>query len=516
MQLVTEPLAKQREAFLRSADRAAFALFAEMGCGKSRVVIETAAHLAHAGKIDAALVVAPKGVYRNWSDVEIPKHLGPVDPYRMVAVWSASPTKTQAALLERAAKPSDGDGFVWLVMNVEAFSTARATAYAERFLQARRALFAVDESTKIKGHKAARTRAILGLRDLAPYRRILTGAPVTRAPMDLYAPCAFLGPTLLGCRSYYAFRNRYAQLEPRTLMRCARCSHRPWEHEGARRVTSATGEETFAAGRCERCACAGFSHRVVQTEVGWRNLDDLHHRLAAFSYRWTKAESTDLPPKVYLRRTVEMGREQAAAYRLMRDEARAKLSGGEVRAPIVIAQMTRLHQIVTGALEPEGASGSPRLTALLEAIEETEGKVIVWATYTADVERIAKALRAVYGERAVVTYHGRTPADVRPRFVEAFQNDPECRYFVGQPKTGGMGLTLTAAATVVYYSNGFDLEDRIQSEDRAHRIGQTRSVTYVDLVTPGTIDERILDALASKRDVARLIVDGATAREWLA
>lgn len=459
--LGTTPYRHQLEALEQSWDRESYALFLEMGLGKTKVTIDTGVMLFDRGEIDAALVIAPSGVYRNWTDVEIPRHL-PEAPY-LVVHWTPTPTKREARAIEEALKP--GHGFVWFVMNVEALSTAKGQAAAKRFLEAHRCLFVVDESTAIKNPRAARTKAILALRHKAPYRRILTGSPVTKSPLDLFTPCLFLDPSHLGHRSYYSFRNRYAELAVRRF-----------------------GEKRF------------------QEIVGYRNLDELQAKLARFSTRKTKAECLDLPEKIYQRRTVVMDAETAHEYRRMRDEAVATLDGEEVTATIVLAQITRLHQIVCGSRN--------RIAALLETLEETSGKAIIWCTYTRDVHRVVSALDEGPMGSGVVSYHGETPAGDRPWIVEAFQRETGPRFFVGQPATGGYGLTLTAASTVIYYSSSYDLEKRIQSEDRAHRIGQRSAVTYVDLVTPGTVDEKILDALRGKKNLATEVL-GDHWREWI-
>jgi SNF2 family DNA or RNA helicase len=476
--------AHQRDALEVSKDCEAFALFLDMGLGKSRVAIDTAAHLYEQGKIDAALVIAPKGVYRNWSTVEIPKHW---EGTARVVTWSAVPSRKERAALEVAARA--GGPFTWLAMNVEALSTERGEAFARRFLEARSALLVVDEATTIKNPGAARTKALLRLRHLAPYRRILTGTPITKSPLDLYAPCLFLDPEVLGVASWFAMRGRYCELKTESI--------RLWDP--VKKVPK---------------------FRKVQRVVGFRRMDELQERIERHSYRATKEKCLDLPPKVYLRREVELEPEQARIYAAMRDQARAALGapGFEVKAPLVIARILRLHQIACGHLpRPDGTTeriATARLDALLEALEETDGKAIIWASYTADVHAIAETLRKAYGSREVVIYAGETLDAARPKLVEAFQSPGGPRFFVGQPRTGGYGLTLTAARTVVYYSNTFDLEVRLQSEDRAHRIGQTGSVSYLDLVTPGTVDEQILDALRGKRTLADLVL-GETWREWI-
>ena len=155
------------------------------------------------------------------------------------------------------------------------------------------------------------------------------------------------------------------------------------------------------------------------------------------------------------------------------------------------------------------------MNELLNICDEVQGKAIIWATWSHDIEAIKKALSEQYGEESVACYFGETHQDERQAIVEKFQDtESKLRFFVGQPKTGGYGLTLTAANTMIYFSNSYDLEIRLQSEDRAHRIGQTKSVTYVDLVSPKTIDEVILKALRNKINLAGMVL-GEEVKEWL-
>ncbi len=198
----------------------------------------------------------------------------------------------------------------------------------------------------------------------------------------------------------------------------------------------------------------------------------------------------------------------------------AKLEDGELATTAsVLTQIMRLQQICCGFLQPDEGEIQPldnnRIDELLNIIEETQGKAIIWASYTHDIKKIRDTLSEKYGEESVACYYGETPQDERQTIVEEFQDESTpLRFFVGQPRTGGYGITLTAANTVIYYSNSYDLEIRLQSEDRAHRIGQTNKVTYIDLVSPDTIDEKILIALKSKIDIAGQVL-GEQARNWL-
>ena len=156
-----------------------------------------------------------------------------------------------------------------------------------------------------------------------------------------------------------------------------------------------------------------------------------------------------------------------------------------------------------------------KLNELMSALQEIDGKVIIWGNFTHDLELIQKALAKEYGEDSAELFYGATPADDRQLIVERFQDPANpLRFFVGQPRTGGYGLTLTEAKTVIYYSNGYDLEVRLQSEDRAHRIGQTNKVTYIDIIAEKTVDEKVIRALRDKIDISsRVLAEGY--KEWI-
>ena len=232
-----------------------------------------------------------------------------------------------------------------------------------------------------------------------------------------------------------------------------------------------------------------------------------------------KEDYLDLPPKTYVERQVELTDEQKEIYSTMKSAALASLKGKMATAPHVLTQLMRLHQITCGHLKNDDDTiteiKNNRINSLLELLEEMEGKVIIWANYVYDIKQIVKAVSKKYGEDSIVQYYGAVESDVRQKNIVKFQ-DPEskARFFVGNPQTGGYGITLTAANNMIYYSNGYDLEKRLQSEDRAHRIGQNKSVTYVDLVAPKTIDEKIRKALRKKINIATEVM-GEELRDWI-
>ena len=222
---------------------------------------------------------------------------------------------------------------------------------------------------------------------------------------------------------------------------------------------------------------------------------------------------------MYTRREVELTDEQDQAYATMKSAALAQLKGKMATAPHVLTQLMRLHQITCGHLKNDDETiteiKNNRLKELLNLLEEVEGKVIIWANYIYDIKNIVKAISDEYGPESIVEYYGNISAEQRQKNIEKFQDpNSKARFFIGNPQTGGYGITLTAANTVIYYSNGYDLEKRLQSEDRAHRIGQNKSVTYIDLIAPKTVDEKIVKALRKKMNIANEIMD-EDFREWI-
>jgi SNF2 family DNA or RNA helicase len=471
----TKPYAHQITALEKSWDKEEYAYFMEMGTGKSKVLIDNIAILYDKGKINGVLIIAPKGVYKNWYSSEIPTHLASHIQYKSV-LWTASISKTKQEELNSLFK-SDFNLHV-LVMNVEAFSTKKGLQFALKFLNSHKTLMAVDESTTIKTPSAKRTKSILALSKSAVYRRILTGSPITKSPLDLYTQCGFLNEDLLGFSSYYAFRSRYAHMIERN-----------------------------------------FGGRRVQIVKSYQRLDELSKLIEPFSYRVLKEDCLDLPEKIFIRREIELTEEQLKLYSTMKQMALATLNGKLLTAPNVLTQLMRLHQITCGHFKSDDGKiqelKNNRLEELMSILEETEGKAIIWANYIYDIERISAAIKKEYGDDSVVEYYGVIHTDERQKNIERFQ-DPQSpfRFFIGNPQTGGYGITLTAANTVIYYSNGYDLEKRLQSEDRAHRIGQKKSVTYIDLIAEKTIDEKIVKALRKKIDIASQIM-GEELKDWI-
>ncbi len=470
----TKPYAHQLTALEKSWNKETYAYFMEMGTGKTKVLIDNLAMLYDKGKVDGALIIAPKGDIGTWYNQEIPTHL-PDHIENVSVLWQALITKKQKESLDCLFETEEKLHI--LIMNVEALSTPKGTQFASKFLSCHRAMVAIDESTTIKNSSAKRTKNILSLAKSAKYRRIMTGSPVTKNPLDLYSQCEFLDPWLLNFQSFYAFRNRYAEMK----------------------TINARG-------------------RSIQVVNYFKNIGELSDKLKGFSYRVLKEDCLDLPDKIYVKRNIALTAEQLKLYDQMKKTALAMLNGKVTSTVTVLTQLMRLHQITCGHFTADDGSTqlikNNRVNELMDILEEIEGKAIIWANYQKDITNIIESIVKEYGPGSVVDYYGLTPQDERQGNIKKFQDDPECRFLIGTPQTGGYGITLTAASNVIYYSNGYDLEKRLQSEDRAHRIGQKKAVTYVDLITEDTVDEKIVKALRKKINIASEVL-GEELRDWI-
>jgi len=469
-----KPYKHQLTALEKSWNRQNYAYFMEMGTGKTKVLIDNMSMLYDKGKIDGALIIAPKGVVKTWYEQELPAHL-PNHIENVTILWQSNITKSQQEKLNSLFEIETALHI--LVMNVEAFSTDKGVKFAAKFLNSHKTLMAVDESTTVKTPTAKRTKNIIDLGKYAKYKRILTGSPVTKNPLDLYSQCEFLDPYLLDFTSYYAFRNRYAEMKTMHIR-----------------------------------------GRSIQVVNEFKNLGELSDTLGNFSYRVLKEDCLDLPDKIFTKRHISLTPDQFKVYQQMKKQAIAVLNGKVTSTMTVLTQLMRLHQITCGHFTADDGTTqllpNNRISELMNILEETEGKAIIWANYQRDVNQIIQAIVKEYGEESVVDYYGLTPQDDRQENIKKFQNGDECRFLVGTPQTGGYGITLTKANTVIYFSNGYDLEKRLQSEDRAHRIGQKKAVTYIDIICEDTVDEKIVKALRQKINIASEVL-GEELKEWI-
>jgi SNF2 family DNA or RNA helicase len=443
----------------------------EMGTGKTKVTIDNMSYLFFQRKINAALIIAPKSVYTIW-ETEIDTHMPDVLK-KSIFKWNLDKPKDYYKLNEY-------QHLRIFLINVEALSTKRGFDACVDYLSKNKLNFVVlDESTTIKNKSAKRTKNILALRKLSHMRRILTGSPITKSPLDLFTQCQFLSPELLGFSSYLAFRNRYAEMTDIPV----------------------------------------GSGRFISVPKYYKRLEELEMKLKQFATRIRKDQCLDLKPKVRSKRYIELEGESKKIYDRLRTSALAIVEDSTISFSNKLTEIIKLHQVCNGFTKDDDGKmlflHDQKIKTLHEVIEESDGKIIIWANYLWNIHQIIHSLKSRYGEESVVSIFGEVGVEDRKKAVELFQNDSNVRFFVGNPTTGGFGLTLTACNTVVYFSNNYNLEVRMQSEDRAHRMGQKGTVVYIDIVAKNTLDEAIMKSLVNKGQIAAKTLGEEDLKTWL-
>jgi len=470
-------MAHQTEALKRLEGKRWFGLFCEQGTGKTWMALADAERAYAAGKINALLIVAPKGVHTNWTRREIPEH---VEAPTKVAAYLAGSKSAQKSI--EALHREGGDKLRVLSINIDALNTDTGFKTSVKFLERHRAIMVVDESHRIKTPNTGVTRRTLALGRRAVARRIATGTPLTNMPSDLYSQFEFLRPGLLGFDSYRAFVAQFAEILPD-------------DHHMMRHIMKSSKFKPQLIARDR------------DGEPRWRNLDQLRELLEPHVYRVLKRDCLDLPEKIYQTRFFELSARQQEVYRRL--ERRLIIEhGDDLLAVHALAARTKLQQITSGFVNVEGepfyvAKDNPRLALLREIVQDQQGQFIIWARFTEELTSIKLLMDQL--DIPSVEYRGEISARDREAAVDDFQSG-KATAFIGQPQSGGLGLTLTAAKTVIYYSNDFNYGTRTQSEDRAHRKGTMSHVVYIDLVATDTIDEAIARNLQRKGRVAAQVL----------
>ena len=481
---VITPFDHQRKHLEDHIEEKSWGLLWEQGTAKTKPIIDTAAYLFDEGKIDGMIVVAPPGVERNWNTDEIPKHMPQefaFDIRIQVFLTAKKHTKEHKRGLNALL---NHDGLAILLISYNAFMTKEGKDYIWKFLKQRKCLYVLDESHNIKTPNAKRTKSIVASGKYAEYRRILTGTPVAIGPFDLYSQVRFLDEYFWknkGIHGSVQFRQYFGR----------------W----------------FTRAECQQLH--GYDPGYDKL-IEYQNLDKLRLWLSEISDRVLKEDVLDLPPKLYAKRYFEMSREQKAAYETLGEELMLEVGDNIITAELPIVKLLRFQQIAcnyvpVGEDEPVHmfSKKNPRLNIMESIRDETHTPTIVWARFRHDVDQLMDLL----GKDAV-RYDGSVDDDQAEINKLAFQAG-DAQWFVGTAQKGGPGLTLTQAKTMVYYSNSFRLIDRLQSEDRCHRAGMDEHpVNYIDIVANGTVDERIVENLRNKRDVA-VEIQGDTWKEWI-
>lgn len=445
-----------------------YALFWEMGLGKTKTTIDMACKLYLAGQIDGVLIIAPKAAYLNWVYEELPKHIPANIKYRVGYYSAYSTTKSRAGL--NAVMTAQDDVLDFMAINIEAVATVNGFQAAGLFAKSHYTMCVIDESSRIKSYNAKRTKSTLAIGRMCDYRRALTGTPMTQNPLDLYSQIEFLNPKLSGHASFFSFRSQYA-----TIIQIP------------------------------------MGPRMIPKIAGFRNLEDLSRRLQEFSDRRLKKDCLDLPDKVFETVFVEWTQAQNRAYRALREEAMHQLDQGLVSSTSALTTLMKLHQINCGHVKLDDGTiqviESNRLDTLMDILQDLPGKVIIWARFRKDIEMIASRIREDYGEDSYAVYYGATSQVNRLDGLHAFRHTDGCRFFVANAASAGMSITLVEATTAIYYSLSYSLEEWLQSQDRNHRIGQTQKVTYITLAVQNTVDTKLIGALMTKKDLASTVLD---------
>lgn len=478
-----------------------FAYLMDMGTGKSKVLLDDYGEGAADGGALDLLMIAPKGSVRNWytdkGDApqdwsELRKHLDPEFRERLIdCTWIGDGKRWENRMRLMLAAHRDKRRPRALFINIEALSTSEeAQKLAMEFVRQRGAMVAIDESTTIRG-KSNRSKAVIEIGRLARSRRILSGLWTPKSPMDLFYQCTFLSERILGHDNFYTFRRRYAQLRKQTV---------------------------YIPGQFNRDGTQ--KQRKFDVITGFQNLDELRGKVAKYRYRVLKKDCLDLQPKIYQMRDVELTKEQKKMLLEIKHFGHAAIgdTGKFVTVDMVLKKLMREMQITCGYVmddEDRVLHEVPenKTAALIEVLDDHVGKTIIWCPWRAPLDKIVRALTERYGPESVAQFHG---GNTRTRHEEErrFLNDPKCVNMVATQGAGMRGNTWVCADLTVYYANNFDLEMRDQSEDRNHRVGQVNRVTYVDLITQGTHEMKIVQALRKKIDLATLI-NGEDRREWL-
>lgn len=431
----------------------------EMGCGKTLTTIAVAGALYNLGKIDRVLVVAPTSVCSVW-----PHDLNQFATFPWEArVLLGDKKKRLKALNELENWP-----FKALRIAVINYESTHREGIFEALAAYKPDLIVCDESQRIKNPSAAQSKALHKLGDAAPFRMILSGTPVQNNAVDLYSQYRFLDPAVYGA-NFYAFKNRY-------------------------------------------CIMGGYGQHQI---VGYRNMDELVEKEHSVAYRVTKEECLDLPQQTFINRYVQFTDAEQAIYEQLRKSSFLELETGEnVTATTILTMYLRLMQLTGGFLTADESTrpkqvNTAKLDALADIVDDyvvdAGKKLVIFARFRAEIAAIENLLRLrkiQYG-----SIYGDVPMEERGKIVEDFQTNPDTKVFVAQIQTAGLGITLHAASTAVFYSYDYNYANYAQALARIHRIGQHLPVTYIHLVVDGSIDEKILAALENKEDMAKTVVD---------
>jgi len=499
----------QSEAVEKFKDKKFGALLMEMGLGKSRTVIDIATEKFATGEIERVLLICPSPLKEQWAIQQLGEHHS--GEYSAV-VWESSKSRKPRAVNERKEKLWNDDGKLkWLIVNVEAFSISTFMPVFEAYVNLRSCMVIVDEATRIKNPAANRTGNIRKLGELAACRFILTGSLITGSPYDAWSPFEFLKAGYWGM-TYYAFRSRYGieTTQSNPYGGKYRRKIKPVEIARIRNMNKSKPIEYISAIMGIRESDIKYILDRPNLDVPYKHLDELKQAINSTAVQVKKEDVFDIPPKVFTRITVQMGGEQKRIYNQLKKDMLAEYRGVELTVENKLVLVIRLQQVAGGffphnaneATPPDAIKGTAKLSALVGELEDIPNEpVIIWARFVAEIKMIGDMIKKELPDREPRVYYGAVKQETRAQIIREFQAG-EIDTIIANPATAGFGLNLQRAHVAFYYSQGFSLEDRLQSEDRIHRAGQQASCTYIDMISKGTVDEGILDALKMKSSLS--------------
>lgn len=465
--VIEDLLPHQQNAIKRAWNHEGFAILHRPRLRKTSTTIRLASGRFLAGQIDALLVVCPNSIKSVWESEFSKRAKCPYDLHVLNTKKDKGKKKIKAWMEARAT--TRGKLHV-LVVSVEGQASVNSQELANEFVNrfGKRCMIAVDESTRIKNHQSQRTESIWGLGAIAGYRNILTGSEITRTPSDLFAQFRFLGVHTLGYDSFYAFRNQYVVM-------------------------------------------GGFECRK---EIGVKNVEELMAKLTMYADLVKTSDVVDLPEKTFEPRLIDPTDEQVRMIKELQKTLETTMGDEVAEVKTAMTLLLRAQQIAGGffpSLQEDGTtipiplSKNPKLDELMGIIDETPGKVVVWARFVPEIKAITAAIADKYGNDSVVQFYGDVDEDDRTDARVGFQENENIRYFVGNPVCGSMGLELSAASTMVYYSMDYQYESRVQSLERATNIEKGVGVGIIDLTLDIKADRSIMEATEQKRDISEWV-----------
>jgi SNF2 family DNA or RNA helicase len=534
------PMTHQLQNYQLTADKVYFGNVCDMGTGKSKMLLDVAAHMFVNGHINALIIFGNSGSYQTWKSEHIPLHMSTDAPYEL-AEWSSKLSGKKFEAFVSFAEAKATDKLKIITANIESLNSKRAFAIFYKFTRQNKTLAAIDESSTIRNPQSGRTKAAFKLRDVSIARRFLTGSPIDNKPLDIWAQLEFLKKGCSGYPSYYAFKAQFADLAPIYTMVGIdqRVKNLPQIKALAAQLKAKLGyaEQSILLEVVDIFTKAYNFKKVkerldllssvtkdsyyidrlyqlmlgqINKIVGYRNLDEFKAIINKFCFVVKSEDCLDLPEKTYMTHSVHMTDEQARIYKDLKEESLTFLNDQTlVTANMVLTRLLRLQQVVCGFVKDDQGLvhdiASHRAEAMIEVTEEMRGKVLIYAVFRDSIRIAQKALSDMYGADSVRTYFGDTTHEQRLETVSEIQHNDNVRFFITN-HTGAYGLNLTAITNMISFCSDFDAEPRNQVEKRFHRIGQTRPCLYVDLITKGTVDERVFETVRGKRTLSESLI----------